>query len=129
MAANFTSKLGDWRKRHARAVDAGLVAAALVPEGVIKRRLVKGYTSGKFKTGRVANSVTHSQPATEGDARVIRIGTNVAIYPLAWELGHANRWTGKYERVQVWVPAVMENREAMIAKFQAVYARLMGAGV
>lgn len=123
--ARWTSNLAAFRARHARAVDAGLINAAEKVKSAVKRGLRGGYTSGDFATGLSVNSVTRSNPEDEFGVRTIRVGTGL-LYNLFWELGHRNRWTGKFERKEVWRPALEESREAAGAAFARVYARTMG---
>lgn len=123
-SATWTSHLDEFRRRHDRAARAALVAAVLIPEAAVKRKLTGGYTSGAFVTGRVRSSVTHTEVTTEDGVHVIRLGTNV-LYALFWELGHFNLFTGKYERVEVWRPALAESRARMARTFAAVYKRMM----
>jgi hypothetical protein len=106
----------------ARATDAGLTAAASVLQARVKRDLAAGYTSGDFVTGNVLNSVTVSPITQEGPLRVIRVGTNAkrngVSYPLAWELGHLNTFTRRFERKEVWVPALVAERATMARAFR-----------
>lgn len=89
------------------AVDAGLIAAGNVYANAVKRGLAGGYTSGDFVTGRVLNSVTVSAPYMDSGGRVISVGSDVD-YAMYWEFGHHNIFTRKYERVEVWRPALDE---------------------
>lgn len=114
--------------RNDRARAAGLIAAAQVIINAVKRSLAGGYTSGAFVTGNVLSSVTKSDPRPTGDGEYqISIGTNVK-YALFWELGHHNIFTRKYERVEVWLPAMLNNLDAAMLAFQRVYKRVMAGG-
>jgi hypothetical protein len=93
-------------KALALAVFDGLKGAVNTPMNEVKRRLRGGYKSGNFVTGAVVNSVTASNPGIEGNVPTIRIGTN-RDYALYWELGHNNAWTRRYERKEVWKPAML----------------------
>jgi hypothetical protein len=94
---------------------AGLIAAAEVYVTEVKERLEKGYTSGAFVTGNNANAVARGEPEVSGDGVAIQVGSRQVDppYPLYWELGFHSVFTGKYERVEVWVPTLMELRERM----------------
>ena len=151
MSAEFTSRLPEFQARHEKAIDAALVAAALVVENQVKRGLTRGYTTGKHVTGRVRSSVTHSEPMTEDGMRVIRIGTNVE-YALYWELGWSHKagsytihvgsaWgkanmrrrvvmRGPYRfwRKEVWRPAMTATADKQSATFNAVYKAMMAKG-
>lgn len=110
--------------RMRRARMAGLIAAATVLINAVKRGLAGGYTSGDFVTGNVLNSVTRDEPNVSGPVGTIHVGTNVP-YALFWELGHVNLFTRKYERVEVWMPALLSNKEQMAAAYARAYARVM----
>jgi hypothetical protein len=96
----------------------GLKGAAYTPMNEVKRRLRGGYTSGNFATGTVVGSVTASKPGIEGNTPTIRIGTN-REYALYWELGHNNAWSRRYERKEVWKPAML----ATVDKTRAAFNR------
>jgi hypothetical protein len=94
----------------------GLLAAAMVYKNRVKRDLAGGYTSGDFVTGTSVNHVTNTLPiVTPAGGRIV-VGTNL-MYNLYWELGHHNLFTGHYERVRIWVPALVEERLAMLSAF------------
>jgi hypothetical protein len=125
MAAQWISHLDEFRRRHERAVDAGLVAAAYVLTNAVKQQLRGGYTSGDFVTGRSVNAVTRSEPTIINGVRVIRVGTNL-LYNLYWELGFTSAWDGKYHRVEKWRPAFVESQQEQSEAFGASYKRAMG---
>lgn len=108
-----------------RARAAALIAAATVLVNAVKRGLTGGYTSGDFVTGNVRSSVTRSEPVITPAEGSIQVGTNVD-YAVFWEVGHINLFTRKYERVEVWYPALRDNTEAMRAAYARVFARSMG---
>ena len=107
-----------------RARSAGLIAAATVLINAVKRGLRGGYKSGAWVTGNVMNSVTRSEPDLAlGE---ILVGTNVN-YALFWELGFMSAWSRKFERKEVWMPAMLSNREQIAAAYARAYAREMAA--
>jgi hypothetical protein len=120
----WTSHLSKFKARDRAAREKALIAAAQVAINAVKTGLRGGYTSGDFVTGRAMNSVTREAPRMINGEMEIRIGTALD-YPLFWELGHHNLFTRKYERKEVWVPAVIETSEAQAAAFARVYAREM----
>ena len=125
MSTQWTSNLGEFRRRHERATKAALIAAALVYENAMKIALTGGYKTGAFVTGRVRSSVTHGDPFLLGGTQwAIRVGTNV-LYALFWELGHFNLFTRKFERVERWRPTLVEQRLAIAERFAAVYRAVM----
>lgn len=121
------NNLGLFFTRHERAQAAGMIAAAQVIINAVKRGLTGGYTSGDFVTNNVRGSVTRSEPYAIAGGYGIQIGTNVK-YALFWELGHYNLFTGRYERVEVWLPAFLNNLEAAMAAYARVYRRVMEGG-
>lgn len=104
-----------------RAIQAGLIAAAETYMGPVKEKLQAGYTSGDFTTGNAANSVARGTPEATGDGVEIAVGSTQVNppYPLYWEVGHHNVFTGKHERVEVWVPLMVEMREQLVAVMAA----------
>ena len=100
-----------------RAQKAGLIAAAETYMAPVRERLQRGYTSGAFTTGNAANSVARGEPEVSGDGAEIAVGSTQVDppYPLYWELGHQNLFTGKTERVEVWVPTMVQNRDKYVA--------------
>ena len=123
----WRTQLAGYKSKDRRARERALIASAQVAANAVKKGLRGGYTSGDFVTGRAMNSVTYEYPRWFGNELGIRIGT-VLDYPLFWELGHHNLFTRKYERKEVWVPAILETREAQAAAFARVYIREMNRG-
>lgn len=126
--AVFTSNLAQWQKDHAAAVDKALFAAAEVLQAEIKRRLRRGYTSGAFvgpdadpeSPGTLADSVIISPITTEKGARVIRVGSTDPV-AIAWEVGHLNIFTDRFERVEHFRDAVLAKQRAIASMFAVVY--------
>jgi hypothetical protein len=114
----------------------GLRAAVRPPQNEIKRALRGGYTSGDFITGVNINAVTTSEPFVGdngrwrilvGFPRFFRDPLGVVrdmIYVLAWELGHINLFTRRYER-QVRILAAPAARAAFAREFRRT---IEGAG-
>lgn len=116
MSAEWHSNLGAFLGATERALKSGLIAAAETYVTDMKQALERGYTSGRFVTGNNVNAVARGEPEVSGDGVAIAVGstqTNPA-YPLMWELGHQNTFTRKYERVEVWVPTMVQNREKYV---------------
>jgi len=127
MQATWSSPIGGlaaFARKHQEAQKAGLRAAAYVVYNAVKRGLRGGYTSGDFVTGNVINSVTISPVFETLGTFAIRIGTNVP-YALYWEVGHNNIFTRRYERVEVWRPAMVDTRDEQAAAFASAYKRSM----
>lgn len=129
MRIRLTAKLSHnvplFLRAHEAAEIAGLQAAGQVIVNHVKRGLRGGYTSGEFVTGNVINSVRMTEPERDRQGRwVIRIGSEL-LYAVFWELGHHNIFTRRYERVPVWVPAMVNYREEARAAYVRVYHRVM----
>jgi hypothetical protein len=112
-----------------RAQHARLIAAAEVVLAFLKERHVNGYTSGDFVTGHVLNSLQRGD-VEEGPSGelVVRVGTTQTDppYPVYWTLGHQNLFTGKYERVDHWTPAIADAASPATAAGNAAFAAVMG---
>ena len=122
---SYQSNLPQIKSRLQQATDAGLLAAAAVVENKVKEGLRGGYTSGAFVTGHVMASVNHSEPELGPNGAFILVGTDV-MYALYWELGHMNLFTRKFERKEVWMPALLSSRGEQLSAFQRTYQRFMG---
>ena len=126
----WRSNLGAFLGATDRAIKAGLIAAAETYMAPVKEQLQRGFTSGAFVTGNLANSVARGEPQVTGDGAEIAVGSTQVNppYGLYWELGHHNLFTGRQERVEVWVPTMVQNRDkyvnAMAEEVRAVDRQL-----
>jgi hypothetical protein len=94
------------------ALRSGLKAGGVFIMKIIQESLETGYTSGDFVTGQVAADVKRTRPSNKG----ISVYTSNPV-ALAWEMGHFNIYTKKFERIEVWRPAVEQNVEEIRRKF------------
>ena len=117
---SYKSNLPVVAARFRRARMAGLIAAATVLINAVKRGLTGGYKSGLFVTGNVRSSVTRSEPEIGPLGGEILVGTNVA-YALHWELGHMNLFTRHFERKEVWMPALLSNKDQMQVAYERAF--------
>lgn len=117
MSAEWHSNLGIFASATDRAIKAGLIAAAETYMGPVKEKLQRGFTSGDFVTGNLANSVARGEPMVTADGAEIKAGSTQTDppYGLFWEVGHLNAFTGKHERVEVWVPTMVAMRDQLVA--------------
>jgi hypothetical protein len=124
MPVNSNRDAVEARMRQAEA-DA-LIAAGNVYRNAMTEALQGGYTSGAFYSGMqgIAGSVSVSEPQRDPQGAYIVVGTNV-VYGKHWELGHMNLFTGKFERVEKWRPTLESKAGEIIAKYAAVYGKLM----
>ncbi len=109
------------------AVDGGLVAAGYVYRNRVVEKLTQGYTSGDFVTPHVALTVRVSAALDLDGKRVVLVGTDV-MYALYWEMGHQNRFTRRFERVEHWRLAMLETAPAQFAAFGRVFSRAFQGG-
>lgn len=121
----MTPEFAAFKQRYARARDAGLVAAALLYQGAVREKLIRGYTTGAFVTGATAASVQVAAPRDAASGREIVVGTNELI-ALFWEMGHMNLFTRKYERVEHWRSTLDETAPAMAAAYGTAFQRVLG---
>lgn len=105
--------------------DAALIAAGEVVRTEVKRRVIKGYTTGAFVTGETAASVKITVPYDGPAGRAVSVYTEL-MTALYWAAGHLNRFTRKYERVDHWTPSLTETTPDQLAAFNRVFARFMG---
>jgi hypothetical protein len=108
-----------------RAIQAGLLAAAMVYTGALKEKLQQGYWSGDFVTGATAASVQVTEPFKENGAWGVRVGSPSMI-TLYWEMGHFNLFMQRYVRVEFWRYTLDEQGAAMSVAFKASFDRVMG---
>jgi hypothetical protein len=129
MAFEFTSNLGPCLAATELGIRRGLIAAAELYAGDVRKQLEHGYTTGAFVTGNAANSVQRGDPEVTGDGGAIAVGSTQVDPPylLFWEVGHVNAWTRKFERVEIWVPTLLEHRERYYAAL-AEEVRLANGG-
>lgn len=127
MSAEFVSHLGTFLGATEQAVRGGLIAAAELCVTDVKVALEHGYTSGAFVTGANVNAVARGEPEVMPFGVSIAVGSRNDVYALPWELGHHNLFTGKYERVEKWVPTMVENREKYVAAVAAEIKAIDGA--
>ncbi len=125
--AEWHSNLGVFLGASARAQASGLIAAAETYKAEVVRKLIHGYTTGNFVTGANANAVARGEPEVSADGASIAVGSTNEVYALPWELGHQNLFTGKHERVEVWVPTMVEMREQLVGIVAAEIKAIDGA--
>jgi len=127
--AEWRSNLGDFLAATDRALKSGLIAAAETFLADVKPQLQEGYTSGDFVTGNAANSAARGDPEVTGDGAQIAVGSTQVDppYPLYWELGHHNLFTGRFERKEIWVPTMVANREKYAGVVAAEIRAIDGA--
>jgi hypothetical protein len=124
---SYQSNLPQIKERFRAATSAGLLAAAAVVENKVKEDLRGGFTTGMFVTGASVAAVTHSEPEVGPDGAFVLVGTSL-MYNLYWELGFRSIFSRKFERKEVWIPALFSTRDAQLAAFERVYQRMLGGG-
>lgn len=129
MSAVWTSNLGAFLGATERAIKSGLIAAGEMYVTDMKQALERGYTSGAFVTGNNVNAVARGEPEVAPGGVSIAVGSRQTDppYPLYWEVGHVNAFTGHHERVEVWVPTMVANREKYVGAVAAEIIAVDGA--
>ena len=125
--ATWTRTAPDLPDRFDRGARGALLAMAYVYFNELKRRLAGGYTSGNFVTGQLLNSIAVAGPEPEGDGLVVRVGT-MLLYALAWELGHNNLFTRRFERQERWFPTALDTEAAQQQAARAVFGQALETG-
>jgi len=127
-----------------------LDAAAALYEGNVKKRFFQGYyTSQAFRsTAQVAQHISREAPVFRGGGWFSIVGipdgqlakprgkkvkppktpTTVGKIALAWELGHHNIFTRRWERVPIFKPVALDSMKAMIDTYNRVLNRYMERG-
>lgn len=108
-----------------RARSAGLEAAIQPVADAVRAGLKGGFTSGDFDTGESVEHVKTSAVTETTDGAAIRVGTDL-VYNLVWEVGHVSLFSRKFERVEVWMPALVSTRDAQQSAFIAGHRKVMG---
>jgi hypothetical protein len=122
LSAEWRSNLGVFLGATDRAIKSGLIAAAETYMAPVKEQLQKGFTSGDFVTGNLANSVARGEPQVTGDGAEIAVGSTQLEppYALFWELGHVNLFMksnsvmGGLVRIPVWEPIMVRMRDQLV---------------
>jgi hypothetical protein len=116
---------------------------------LLVRRLKKAFGSGYYKGGafrdtlKVKASIQREDAPTLGRRGYeIRVGPRFGkpqqvagvkrskkskpwLAPLAWELGHPNLFTGKYERVEIFRPTGVQSVPALRAEYAKTVTRYL----
>lgn len=108
---------------------AGLTAAGMRIVRAVQDGLRGGYTSGAFVTGTNTSSVVMTEPQRLRGVWAVLIGTSIddPPYPVYWELGHLSIFSGRWERKEVWGPALRNNADKAQAAFVRVFRRTLDA--
>ena len=138
--------LKQYRDASRMATDA---AANLLQANVTKRFRQGYYTSQAFRsTAQIMQHITRDEPVYRGNGWMSVVGvpdgiaatpkgkkakpprkpTTVGKIALAWELGHHNNFTGKWERVAIFKPVGFDSLKAMIDTYNRVLNRYLERG-
>lgn len=109
----------------------GMKAAAQQVVNQVQKGLRGGYTTGAFATGTASNSVVMTEPERLRGIWTILIGTSIddPPYPVYWELGHLNVFSAKWERKEVWGPALRDSADRAQRAFARVYKAHLSGGL
>jgi len=104
------------RRMEGDAVRSGLKAAGVALHTIIQREIDWGYTTGDFSKGIVGRSIIRGRPGV----RKIWVGTPNPIAVL-WECGHFNRFSQRYERVEIFRKSLEGNAHKLARIFADRY--------
>lgn len=150
MSVKVTDLSPQFLKQYRDASRMALDAAAALYEGNVKKRFFQGYyTSQAFRsTAQVAQHISREAPVFRGGGWFSIVGipdgqlakpkgkktkppktpTTVGKIALAWELGHHNIFTRRWERVPIFKPVALDSMKAMIDTYNRVLNRYMERG-
>lgn len=153
MSVKVTDLSPQFLKAYRDASRMALDAAANVYEGNLKRRFFKGYyTSQAFRsTAQIVQHVQREEPQFSGNGWYSKVGIpdgitataktkkgrkakattsrfSVGKIALAWELGHHNIFTRRFERVEIFRPVAMDSVKQMIDTYNRVLNRYLERG-
>jgi len=133
-----------YREASRKAVD----AAANAYEVNVKRRFYQGYyTSQAFRsTAQIVQHIQREPPVwTAGGwhslvgipmgipVKVAKLGAkrpfSVGEIALAWELGHHNIFSRRYERVEIFKPVALNSLDQIAKTYSRVLTRFLNQGV
>ena len=150
MSVKVTDLSPQFLKQYRDASRMALDAAAALYEGNVKKRFMQGYyTSQAFRsTAQIVQHVSREAPVFQGGGWYTIIGipdgelakprgkkvkppkkpTTVGKIALAWEVGHHNIFTRRWERVPIFKPVAFDSMKAMIDTYNRVLNRYMERG-
>ena len=154
MSVKVTDMSPQFLKAYRDASRKALDAAANVYEGNLKRRFMKGYyTSQAFRsTAQIVQHVQREEPMFTGNGWSSKVGipdgipavakakrgkkasksvtprTMVGKIALAWEMGHHNLFSRKWERVEIFKPVAIESAKQMVDTYNRVLNRFLERG-
>jgi hypothetical protein len=123
-----TDRSAEMKARYSHGAKGGMNAVGkfLVAETYKAFESARYYKGGAFRSTLLVKQSIRYEVWPDLDGWFARVGTNKEP-ALSWELGHQNHFTGKYERVPIWVPTALANVENMRKEFAKIVARVMGA--
>lgn len=140
MPVKVTDRSAEAMERYRLAEYNAIDAATNQLEMRLKNAFGRHYTTGAFRdTLKVRANIRRSNPEKNLDGEwITRVGIKpnernanakpgdkqvygVGEIALAWELGHHNTFTRRYERVEIWVPTA----ERAVPFMQKAFARVL----
>ena len=151
MSVKVTDMSPQFLKAYRDASRMAIDAAANVYEGNLKRRFMKGYyTSQKFRsTAQIVQHIQREEPIFTGNGWSSKVGIpegitvraknaakrlgvasrySVGQIALAWELGHRNLFTRRFERVEIFKPVAIDSAKQMMDTYNRVLNRYLERG-
>ncbi len=146
MNVKITDNSGKFLLAYREASRKATDAAAALYEGNVKKRFFQGYyTSQKFRsTAQIVQHVQRERPIWTQDGwtsfvgipkgitvQLTRLGKTrpytVGEIALAWELGHHNLFSRRYERVEIFKPVALSSVDAIGKAYARVLVRSLKA--
>lgn len=130
------------QQRYDKAARAGLVASSQFLLNELKKAYSNYYTSGAFRsTLQIRQALRRADPEKDKDGWYTIVGVPTAtvtpkdsktpvdrgMVALAWEMGHQNLFTRKYERVQIALPTATQSAQGMKDAWARVVKQVMEA--
>lgn len=109
------------------AQDEALNVAARVYRYNLSRKLRKGYTTGRFATGKAADSLRVRKAHNGHDGNRQSTVYTRDFKQRFWEFGGYNAFTRKFERKEYWRETMMESGQELAAAFHETFSRQLGA--
>lgn len=150
MSVKVTDLSPQFLKQYRDASRMALDAAANLLQANVTKRFRQGYyTSQRFRsTAQIMQHITREPPVYRGNGWMSQVGvpdgimatpkgkkakppktpTTVGKIALAWELGHHNHFSGKWERVAIFKPVGFDSLKAMIDTYNRNLNRYMERG-
>lgn len=146
MSVSVTDNSGKFLRAYKEASRKATDAAAALYEGNVKKRFYQGYyTSQAFRsTAHIVQHIQRERPVLGQEGWVSLVGIpkgipvqltrlgktrpySVGEIALAWELGHHNLFSRRFERVEIFKPVALDSLDAIGKAYARVLTRSLKA--